>query len=302
MGYSPDPIARSMSTGTTGTIGLLLPQPIPDMMRNPYFPEFIEGIGKVCTTSGLSLMLVPPLMGSVRRAIVNAAVDGFLTLGLEEHKSTMMVLRQRHVPFVTIDSDPIEGIPGVNVDDAGGAKKAMEHLLAQGHRAIHILAIRSGKRGNYEEYVGTLGARVQGYLQALLEYGLSIDSRHIKLTECENTEKGGVDCFQKIWRARQHPTAILAMSDIIAIGVIKAAHAVEIQIPQDLSIIGFDDIPLASLLTPALTTVAQPSIQKGLLAANTLVRMIAGSIKPVHHCLPTDLVLRKTVSVPPRAK
>ena len=93
MGYAPDPVARSMTTGKTGTIGLLLPQSIPEMIRNPYFPEFIEGIGEVCNHSGLSLMLVPPLKGSIRRAIVNAAVDGFLTLGLEQTKATMVVFK-----------------------------------------------------------------------------------------------------------------------------------------------------------------------------------------------------------------
>src|SRR3972149_3525947 len=122
MGYAPNPLARNLSTGKTGAIGLLVPQPIPEIIRNPFMPEFIEGIGEVCTHMGLSLMLVPPLKGSMERAIVNAAVDGFLTLGLEESKSTMVVLRQRGVPFVTVDSDPIEGVPAINIDDEGGAK------------------------------------------------------------------------------------------------------------------------------------------------------------------------------------
>jgi hypothetical protein len=98
MGYTPDPVARNLITGKTGTIGLLVPQPIPEIIRNPFTPEFIEGIGEVCTLEGLSLLLVPPLKGSMQRAIGNAAVDGFLTLGLEESKSTMVVLRQRGVP------------------------------------------------------------------------------------------------------------------------------------------------------------------------------------------------------------
>ncbi|PKO19030.1 MAG: alanine racemase [Chloroflexi bacterium HGW-Chloroflexi-10] len=298
MGYSPDPVARSMSTGKTGTIGLLLPQPIPEIVRNPFFPEFVEGIGEVCTHSGLSLLLVPPLKGSIRRAIVNAAVDGFLTLGLEEYKATMMVLRQRDVPFVTVDSDPIEGVPAVNVDDTGGAQKAMEHLLQMGHRQITILAIRSGKRGQYNEYVGTLGARIQGYIKALEPFGLSIDSRKIRLVECESTEKGGVECFQKIWNTRYRPTAVIAMSDIIAIGVMKAAQAEGVVVPRDLSIVGFDDIPLSGLLKPALTTISQPSLEKGDLAAKTLVRLLDGLIEPIHHCLPTRLIKRETVSEP----
>ncbi|GAP12490.1 transcriptional regulator, LacI family [Longilinea arvoryzae] len=300
MGYSPDPVARSMSTGRTGTIGLLLPQPLPEIVRNPYFPEFLEGIGEVCTHSGLSLMLVPPLKGSMRRAIVNAAVDGFLTLGLEESKATMVVLRQRGVPFVTVDSDPIEGVPAINVDDAGGACQAMQHVLALGHRQIAILAIRSGKQGHYREYVGTLGARMHGYLQALEEYGLTINGRSVRLLECASTEEGGMESFQTLWKSRHHPTAIIAMSDIIAIGVIKAAASAGQQVPRDLSVVGFDDITLASLIHPALTTVAQPSREKGEMATRELVKLIESNSQPIHQVLPTRLVERSSVCPPPK--
>lgn len=295
MGYTPDPVARSMTTGKTGTIGLLLPQSIPEMIRNPYFPEFLEGIGEVCNHSGLSLMLVPPLKGSMRRAIVNAAVDGFLTLGLEEHKATMLVLRQRDVPFVTVDSDPIEDIPAINIDDESGARMVMEHILNAGHRQIAILAIRSGKQGHYQEYVGTLGARMKGYLSALGHFGLKVDGRHVRLVECVCSEEGGRDGYKILWKSQKKPTALICMSDIIAIGAMKAAQASGLDIPGELSFAGFDDIPLAELVRPGLTTVSQPSIQKGKLAAEILVRLLDTTIAPEHHLLPTSLVLRESV-------
>jgi len=298
MGYNPDPVARSMSTGKTGTIGLLLPQPIPEIIRNPSMPEFIEGIGEVCNEASLSLLLVPPLKGSIQRAIVNAAVDGFLTLGLEEYKATMVVLRQRGVPYVTVDSDPIEGTPAVNIDDEAGACNIMRHILQAGHRRITILAIRSGKLGHYEEYAGTLRHRVDGYLAALAEYGLAIDGHNVRLIECPSTENGGEAGFQAIWKNRRHPTAIVAMSDIIAIGAMKAAQACEVRMPVDLSIVGFDDIPLAGLIHPALTTVSQPLNLKGSLAAKLLVQTINGITNPVHHLLPTKLVIRDSVASP----
>ncbi|MCX6082180.1 MAG: substrate-binding domain-containing protein [Chloroflexi bacterium] len=298
MGYSPNPVARSMSTGRTGAIGLLVPQPINEIVRNPHFPEFVEGIGEVCTLSGLSLMLVPPLKGSMRRAIDNAAVDGFLTLGLEEDKATMVVVRQCRVPFVTIDSDPIEGIPAINVDDNGGANQAMQYLLELGHRNIVILAIRSGKQARYQEYVGTLGARMRGYLTALDKYGLTINGRSVHLLECISTEDGGVEGFKALWRFRNKPTAIIAMSDIIAIGVIKAATASGLNVPKDLSVLGFDDIALASLIHPALTTVSQPSIEKGRQAASLLVKLIESTVEPSHQILPTQLVIRESVCPP----
>lgn len=298
LGYTPDPLARSMTTRKTGAIGLLLPQPIPEIIRNPSIPEFIEGIGEVCTEAGLSLLLVPPLKGSIQRAIVNAAVDGILTLGLEEHKATMVVLRQRGVPYVTVDSDPISGAPAVNIDDELGACNVMRTVLQAGHRRISILAIRSGKLGHYQEYAGTLRHRVDGYLEALSEYGLTIDGRNVHLVECPSTEKGGEAGFQAIWKRKRHPTAIVAMSDIIAIGAMKAAQAEGIRVPEELSIAGFDDIPLAGLIRPALTTVAQPMNRKGRLAAELLIQTINGTAEPVHHLLPTELVIRESV-VPP---
>ena len=298
LGYHPDPIARSMSTRRTGTIGVLVPQPIPEIIRNPFLPEFLEGIGQVCTEAGLSLMIVPPLKGSIQRAIDNAAVDGFVTLGLEEHKAAMVVLRLRGVPFVTVDSDPIEGVPSINIDDEGGAKKAMITVLSMGHRDIVIMAIRSGRRGHYKEYKGTLHFRMNGYLAALSEFGLTIDQRRIKLVECVCTDNGGKSAFRDIWNSRQHPTAIVAMSDIIAIGAMNAAKEADVWIPDDLSIVGFDDIPLATLVNPPLTTISQPRCKKGKLAAELLLNCIEGRLDSTHYVLQTELIYRNSVCPP----
>ena len=298
MGYAPNPIARNLSLGKTGAIGLLVPQSIPEVIRNPFIPEFIEGIGEVLNRAGLSLMIVPPLKGSIQRAIASAAVDGFLTLGLEESKSTMVLLKQRGVPFVTVDSDPIEGVPAVNVKDESGAKQAMGKILEAGHRQIAILAIRSGKQGHYKEYVGTLRNRMTGYLEALNEFGVKLDGRRVRLIECVNTEKGGEEGFTKVWKSRSHPSAIVAMSDIIAIGAMNAATQVGVSVPDELSFVGFDDIPLASLVTPKLTTVSQPLNKKGRMAAELLVDTINGKAKPLHHVLPTELVVRDSICKP----
>jgi alanine racemase len=296
LGYTPNPVARTLTTGRTGTIGLLVPQSIPEIIRNPFMPQFLEGIGEVCTQEGLSLMIVPPLKGSMRRAIENAAVDGFITLGLEEFKATMIVLRQRGVPFVTVDNDPIEGVSSINIDDESGAKMEMEHVLAAGHRDIVILAIRSGTQGHYEEYHGTLRLRMNGYLAALQEHGLTLDKKRIRLMECISTEKGGQSAFRDMWKSKRRPTAVVCMSDIIAIGLMEAAQEAGVRIPDELSIAGFDDIPLARLVTPALTTIAQPLTEKGRLSAELLLKTISGKITPVHHMLPTSLVVRKSVA------
>lgn len=300
LGYTPNPIARSMNTGRTGAIGILVPQPLTEIIRNPFLPEFLEGVSEVCTAAGYSLMIVPPLEGSVKRAIGNAAVDGFLTLGLELYKSTMVVLRQRGIPLVMVDSDPIEGVPAVNIDDEAGAYAAMRHVLEAGHRDISILGIRSGKEGRYQEYTGTLRRRMRGYLSALAEYGLELDHRRVQLIECSSTASGGRNGFHRVCNRKYRSTAIVAMSDIIAVGAIDAARRSGVQVPQNLSIVGFDDIPFARLITPALTTVAQPLRRKGKLASELLIRQLSGEGEAVHHVLQTKLVVRESVS-PPRA-
>ncbi len=296
-GYSPDPVASNLKTRRTGCIGILVPQPIPIMTRNPHTLAFIEGVGDICHDMGLSLMLVPPLKGNLRRAIVRAAVDGFLTLGLETFRGTMMVLQQRGVPFVMVDSDPTPDIPCVNIDDEAGAYAAMSYALRMGHRQITIFGIRSGYHGDYRKYAGTLQRRITGYSRALAEHGLSLDDPDVRLLECECDLGGGYEGLQAVFQAKTQPTAIVAMADVIAIGAMRAARELRIDVPRELSIIGYDDIEASSLTCPALTTIHQPTVEKGRVAADLLIRRIESpDITPERITLPVDLVERDSFS------
>ncbi len=296
LGYLPDPIARSMTSGKTGTLGLLLPQPLPETLSNPFLLDFMEGIGETSTADGYNLMLIPPLKGSIRRAIEYAAVDGFITLGLESSKSTIILIRQRGVPFVTVDSDPVEGVPAVNIDDAGGAKSIMNYVLNAGHRKIAIVGIRSGKEGHYQDYVGTLKKRLQGFEQALKSFDLSFESQGIFVIESESTTlKGGKSVFNKIQKLRPLPTAMVSMSDIISFGFIEQAKQKGYSIPEDFSITGFDDIPMSRLMSPPLTTISQPIREKGRISSELLVKLIQGESSPENIVLPTKLIIRESV-------
>jgi DNA-binding LacI/PurR family transcriptional regulator len=263
--------------------------------------RLIEGIGVACQEDGLSLMLVPPLKGNMRRAIIRAAVDGFLTLGLETFRGAMKVLQERGVPFVMIDGDPEPGIPCVNVDDEAGGYMAMSHILKLGHRQIAILGIRSGLHGDYEHYAGTLRRRVTGYLRALDEAGLSIDNRHVRLIECECDIEGGYEAFHALWTSRWRPTAVVAMADVLALGALKAAQEHDVHAPRDLSIIGNDDIPESSLVHPALTTIRQPVVEKGAIAARALIESLGvhhpGGVE--HVVLPVEFIERESCGLPP---
>lgn len=295
LGYRPHPVASNLKTRRTGCIGLLVPQPLPEVARNPHLLALMEGIGTVCHQHGLSLMVVPPLKGNLHDAVARAAVDGFLTLGLETFRDTMQVIQERDVPFVMVDSEPVEGIPCVNTDDESGARMAMMEVLQAGHRQMIILGITSDRGGDYAHYSGTLKRRTQGYLRALETVGLTIDNEQVCLVECACSIEGGAAAFEQFWQRENRPTAVVAMADVIAIGVLQAAHTAGVQVPQELSLIGYDDIDAARLICPPLTTVRQPIAEKGLTATRLLVDLMANKMEDRHVTLPVELIVRESV-------
>ena len=294
LGYVPNPLARSMSNGRTGTFGVLVPQALEDVLANPFFADFLGGVAATVQDAGYSILLVPPVKGSVERAVGNAAVDGFLTLGLETFRPTMHVLERRQLPYVMVDSEPVIGLACVNVDDVGGAYDAMRLVLRAGHRRIALLGIRSPQRGRWHDYTGTLRRRMTGYVRALDEYGLSLERSTVRLIETEVSAQGGRAALLRLMRRHPHPTAIVAMSDLIAIGALEEALSQGLRVPHDLAVVGFDDIPQAEWVRPALSTVRQPSHEKGRLAAQLLVDLVTGDAEPRHVILPTRLVVRET--------
>jgi alanine racemase len=296
LGYVPNPIARSMTSNRTGNIGLLFPQPVQTILNNPYTLELLQGIGQVCDAHGLNIVLVSPRLGNMRQAVSAAVVDGFLTIGLEHYKSTIRLLEQREIPYVMVDSDPHPGAICVNIDDQTGAYKAMRHVLEQGHRNIVILGIESGKHGRFDEYVGTIRHRMQGYQRALTEFGLSVDGEQVRLVECPCTATGGATAFEHLLKEQHLPTAFVAMADILAVGLLEIAIQHGLSAPKHFSIVGFDDLPITRWLHPPLTTVAQPVHEKGVLAAELLRQHMAGEAPVREHVLPTHLVERRSVA------
>jgi alanine racemase len=297
LGYSPNPLARSMTTKRTGNIGILFPQPLTGILENPYTAELLRGIGIACSRTGDNLLLVSPVLGNMRHAVTHAVVDGFLTIGLEYYKPTVALLDQRGVPYVMVDSEPVPNIVSVNTDDAGGAYQAMRYILEQGHRRIAIFGITSGKHGNFNSYIGTLHERISGYRRALQEFDLDIDGEHVRLFECDCSFEGGQHGFTRCWEAQQ-PTAIVAMADIIAIGALNTASKTGVQVPDELSIIGYDDLPTAHLTTPKLTTIHQAIAEKGEYAATQLLAILANNEPTLRHLFSTHLVERDSVAPP----
>lgn len=295
LGYTPNPIARSLNTRRTNALGVLVPQDIPTVMSNPFFSELISGIGEVCNEEGMSLMLVPPMRGSLVEATYAALVDGCIVTGLEADDKAVRALNLRQIPFVMVDVDAPANITSVSIDDCHGAYVSLKHVLDHGHRNIALVSFASFT-GRVEDYTGTLKHRFEGYRKALKEHNLSLHSHGVHLLECACSIAGGHDAMGRLLQYTPRPTAIVALSDVIAFGLIEAARKAGLRIPTDLCIVGFDDVEASQMVNPPLTTVHQPIREKGRRAAELFVQMLRADEPPAvqHIQLPVELVVRES--------
>jgi DNA-binding LacI/PurR family transcriptional regulator len=286
LGYTPHPAARALSTRRSGSIGVLIPQRLSAVFANPFLSELIQGLGEICEQHDLTLLLVPPLDGSLESAIRNASVDGFISLGLGPDDHALEVLDGLGIPTVLIDSEATGAHPVVNVDDRGGAEAAANHLLQLGHRRLAIMVLPPAR--SQMTYTPTANRRLAGYRAAIEAAGAPAP-----LTVTAGISvAAGMRAFESLPTGRQRPTGLLAMSDMVAIGVLNAAQAKGVRVPIDLSVVGFDDLPLSAWTNPPLTTVRQPIVDKGRIAARILIERMNGRGGDSPSPLKTSLVVR----------
>ncbi len=291
LGYIPDPVARNLSLRRHGTIGLLLPQVIPLAFLNPHLSQIIQGIGEVCERAAHSLTVIPPVRESILDGVRNAAVDGLITLGLEPGMESVELIRKRHLPFVTIDGRDGGGFPVVGIDDRGGAADGMRTILNAGHRDVAIISFVEDPRLATSH---VKNQRLAGYNDALAEAGLA-ESPRVRFVESEPSLSGGRETMEALLESSPPPSAVVAMSDVIAIGVLQQIETAGLSAPRDVSVIGFDNIPEAVLVSPRLTTIAQPGVEKGRRAAELLMGLIEGEEVDHHVVLPVRTVERESV-------
>jgi len=297
MGYRPHPVARMLSAGHTTTIGILTPQALGQVFANPFFALFAEGVASVAEEYGFGLLFISPLHGSLSRALDRATVDGIVVLGLAEGHPEMDSIRRSGLPAVVVDAPAWPGHSAILVDDEGGARLAAEHLLALGHREIVVIAVEPALGEPTDE--GVSGRRLRGYRTALGAAGVELTSAHVLRPPA--TIEGGEAAFLRVWSAGERPTGVLCMSDAAAAGVLSAARRLEVRVPEELSIVGFDDLPLTRFTDPPLTTVHQPVRQKGEEAATMLLEALrrpASGDQDRQRVLGTRLVVRRSTAAP----
>lgn len=299
LGYYPDPLARNFSLQRHRSIGFLLPQDVHFSLRNPYIMQVIQGIGSVCQKFGNTLTLIPPINESVAEAVRCAAVDGLITQGMSVEMEIVETIRQRQIPFVTVDGIPAPDMPSVNIMDKEASYRIMRMALDAGHRDLAVIGLSEvSYERNAPESIQR--ARLEGYREALREFGLDFTSPQVKLYTCECTLEEGRHVAHIISKSNDPPTCVVAMSDIVAIGCMLYFGEHGIAIPRRMSVVGFDNILESSLIIPSLTTVDQPAGEKGRHAAELLFGLINGTHSgETHITIPYRIVTRDSLGPPP---
>jgi alanine racemase len=291
LGYRPHPVARMLSQRQTRTIGVLTPQALSVIFSNPFFGAFSEGVALAAEQEGYALHFISPLHGSLARAMGHATVDGVVVVGLYADHPEVEQIRAAGVPLVMVDSSALSDLPAVVIDDEGGARSAAEHLIGLGHRDLLIVGVESPAPSRELEPEGVMGRRLRGYLDALSAHGLTIAPSSVVVGPA--SIEGGIACLRRAWDDGLRPTGVLVMSDAMAIGVMRAAREFGLRVPEDLSVVGFDDIDVAQHTYPPLTTVHQPIRRKGESAVRLLLTVVERrDLRPAQLRLETRLIVR----------
>ena len=309
LGYvGPDPAARALARGTSGAVGILLTDSVTYAFTDEVATGFLGAIADELAPTGVALTL---LSTCARDDIVPARdipLDGAVVYSCDTDSSALAWLRRRGLPLVFVDQAPTPGVMSVNVDDRVGAAAAAAHLVELGHRRIDIVSKNmTGPYGvvlaadadvDKDHHVSR--QRMLGWLDAL--HAADIQPRVVH--QPEGSEEDAFAAALLLLSQEDPPTALLCFSDVMANGVVRAAESRGLRVPDDLSVVGFDDSPLAARVRPSLTTVRQPVAEKGHAAAAALTAAIEQSrsgakVRARHTVLNTTLVVRESTA-PPR--
>jgi len=308
LGYrGPDAAGRMLRTGRMGAIGLLFTEDLRFVFTDPDTTQFLQGVAESSALAGTGLTLLPvPLGVDVKdTAVPNAAVDGYLVFSVPEGHPALETMLRRAEPVVVVDEPDLgDQTSFVGIDDRAGATMAARHLLDLGHRKLGVLLGRlaPGASGPIEQSrhhrleVRVARQRLAGYEDAVAESGG--DPQELVVWEAgANNPDAGREAALALLDVHPETTGLLCFSDQLAIGATQAGERVGRVIPDDLSIVGFDDIPRAATWDPPLTTIRQPLVDKGRLAAELLIRQIDdGERRRIE--LPIELVVRGSTAPP----
>jgi DNA-binding LacI/PurR family transcriptional regulator len=306
MGYGgPDPKGRLLRAGKVNAIGVATAEPLSYFFDDPYARTMMASISQACDATGAGISLVSAANGEqLAWNIQSALVDGFIVFCVDGGSRLVELARERKLPFVALDldSDDDEAVAAIGVDNIAGASLAARHLAELGHRRFAVLTLHcadnsygpASQEQVEQSIYSVTRERLRGYLAALADFG--IDTSRMPIYETINDEQSVWAGLDLIFSGTQRPTAILAMSDRIALHALDWFRIHDIAVPDDVSIVGFDGVPEGAVSKPPLTTVAQPIAEMGRRAVEAILEN-DGSFS--RQCLPVELVVRNSTGPAP---
>jgi DNA-binding LacI/PurR family transcriptional regulator len=304
LGYTgPDPAARRLRTGRAGALGLIFSERLRYQFTDPAAPAFLGGVARGMEDAPMGLLLIPDsrYREATAETVRGAAVDGFIVYSAVRNDPRVEAALARGLPVVTVDQPRDAPTPFVGIDDRAAASMAARHVRELGHRRVGVLSFVTAIDREGKLVLEIVNERLSGYREGL---GDAWDEDTVRTCRPNATEPAR-EATLDLLRGPAPPTAILAMSDVLALGALQAASELGVAVPENLSVVGFDDSPAAAFATPMLTTVAQPHEEKGRLAARWLLEEIADG-RPRRRrrktILPTELVVRGSTGRPPNTR
>jgi len=314
LGYSgPDPAGRSLRRRRAGTIGVLLTEQLPYAFSDPGLVSFLQGVATELRDAGQAMLLLPAEGNQQYSLVRNALVDGFIVASLAPRDQAVLDVVQRRLPLVTWGNLRLPGVPRVGVDNTKAAQLAGKHLIGLHHRRFGVITFGAGMipeeaKITEEEMPdadtaaafdvpGThlvMRQRVLGFRRALADAGIAADAVRV-IDASANSRKAGEQAMNELLTGPHPPTAVFGVTDVLALGALASAAKAGIDVPGDVSVVGFDDIDDAARSTPPLTTVAQGLLDQGRWAARLVLDAVAGGDTPVPQ-IRADLVIRTSTS------
>lgn len=292
----PNPAARMLSNGFARTIAVVYAPPLYHIFQDAAASAFLSGVAEACVERRLGLLLLQCGEG-YESLVQNAAVDGLIIYTMPNDAVTIQTVVARGLPMVVVDQSLLPNVPFIGIEDRAAARACAQHLKDLGHQRLGIAMLPLHADG----YTGPIDKkrlkkacfavarhRIRGYLDVIEPSGPEIS---VKIWECpHSSEEEGRTAAEYFLKSEPRPTAILAASDRLALGVMEVARRHQLRIPEDLAVVGFDDIPAAKMSAPQLTTVHQPLEEKGRVAVAALLKDKA----PPRLILSTKLMVRQS--------
>lgn len=304
LGYMPNFAARALNKKLTYNVGVIFPYYHDRLFTDPYILTIAEGIEEVCTNHEYNLLISTPRVPlhetqQYHRFVQSGYIDGLIGLQLLPDDPIFSSADEQRYPFISIGYHPLtSSMNTVYSDNFNGAKDLARFVLGLGHEDIAIIGVS-------DESATGAAQRRAGFQEVIEEAGL--DFSRIPIVDGTFSYESGYRAAARLLSQRKQPTAILCFNDRMAMGAVHCIRASGLDVPSDITVVGFDNIPSAEYFSPPLTTVAQPGSKMGVRAAELLFELIdAKSAQKTDHpgfppeVFPTELIIRASASAPKR--